>query len=446
MRSKKYFGTDGIRGQVGGEVIHPEFMLKLGWAAGKVLAEEGMETLFIAKDTRISGDILELALITGLNAAGMQTVALGILPTPAVAFLAKDEGDAAGIVISASHNGYQDNGVKFFGADGMKLSDEAELAIEEKLAESFSLDSTVMFGKSTETVDAAARYIDFCIKTFPEKLNLKKLKIVVDCANGATYQVAPEVFRRLEAEVVIIANQPDGMNINDGCGAVYPQLLQKTVLQQQADVGIALDGDGDRLIMVDSCGEVVDGDELLYIIALGDANIKKKKRGVVGTVMSNLGLEQALKKIAVPFKRAPVGDRYVLAMMQENDWLLGGEPSGHIVDLQLTTTGDGIVSALQVLKVMVEQEKTLSQLKQGVIKQPNVLINVTTKHRVNPQDYPELLQQVQTFEQQLGERGRIVLRPSGTEPVLRVMVEGENEQLVQSMAQDLASLVRKLVG
>ncbi len=441
MSKKKYFGTDGIRGQVGSELIHPAFMLKLGWAAGQVFSCHNKTTkVLIGKDTRISGYVLESALQAGLSAAGAHVQLLGPMPTPAVAYLTHSLRATAGIVISASHNGYQDNGVKFFDRNGMKLSDEYEHEIEEKLAQPMEMIATHQLGKLTRVHDAAGRYITFCKSTFPSALTLNSLKIVIDCAHGAAYNMGPLVFSELGADVITVGDKPNGININRSCGATDVRALQQAVVQHNAVVGIALDGDGDRLIMVDHQGERVDGDELLGIIACYNG---VKHEGIVGTVMSNLGLEQAILQQGMQFIRTAVGDRYVLEGLQTKKWLLGGESSGHIVNLQHATTGDGIISALQILAIMQRLEKPLSDLKKIVVKKPQVLINVPLPRLEGIDIGPssKIGQAAQDIEKTFAGTGRILLRPSGTEPVVRVMVEGEDLQKVQQTAESLAKLL-----
>jgi len=442
---RKYFGTDGIRGKVGDFPITPEFVLKLGWAAGRVLARGEGAKVVIGKDTRISGYMFESALEAGLSAAGIDILLLGPMPTPAVAYLTRTLHAAAGIVISASHNPFEDNGIKFFSADGTKLPDEVELAIEAELDKAMEMAPPATLGKARRVVDAAGRYIEFCKSTFPNSLDLKGLNLVLDCANGATYHVAPSVFRELGAKVVTLADEPDGLNINVNCGSTYPQRLQEAVLVHGADLGIAFDGDGDRVLMVDRNGELVDGDELLYIIAAA-RNKQDTLAGVVGTLMSNLGMERALEEAGIGFERAKVGDRYVMEKLKEHGWALGGEGSGHLICLDCTTTGDGIVSALQVLRAMVEQGKELHELKSGMRKYPQTLLNVRLKEQRDVLGLPEVVAAVAEAEAALGKRGRILLRPSGTEPLIRVMVEGEDGAEVEAVARKLADLIEGLVG
>jgi phosphoglucosamine mutase len=439
--SRKYFGTDGIRGRVGEYPVTPEFMLKLGWAAGRVLGTQRNDRVIIGKDTRISGYMFESALEAGLSAAGVDILLLGPMPTPAVAYLTRTLHACAGIVISASHNAFADNGIKFFSAEGAKLPDEVELAIEAELDKPMTTVESNRLGKAKRVSDAGGRYIEFCKSTIPLSLSLNGIKVAIDCANGATYDVAPNVFDELGADVVAIGVEPDGLNINRDCGSTHPGRLQQTVLQQHADVGIALDGDGDRIIMVDHRGELVDGDELLYIIAMSRLQGGGLGGGVVGTLMSNLGLEHALLSHNIAFERANVGDRYVLERLTETGSLIGGESSGHIICLDRTTTGDGIVSALQVLAAMVKSGKSLHELKTGMKKYPQRMINVPVSGKVDLENAPAVQQAVRSAEQRMAGRGRVLLRPSGTEPVVRVMVEGEDEQQVREEAEQLASVV-----
>ncbi|RMG55559.1 MAG: phosphoglucosamine mutase [Gammaproteobacteria bacterium] len=438
---KRYFGTDGIRGRVGSDLMTPEFVLRLGWAAGRVLVGDGHPSVLIGKDTRISGYMLESALQAGLSAAGIDIRLLGPMPTPGIAYLTRTLRASAGIVISASHNPYYDNGIKFFSAEGTKLPDEVELAIEAELDKPMQTVDSAQLGKAERIVDAAGRYIEFCKSTIPQRTVLHGLKLVVDCANGATYHIAPSVFEELGAEVIRLAAHPDGLNINADCGATAPQRLADAVLSNQADLGVALDGDGDRVIMVDHHGEIVDGDELLYIIARAHQEEGRMQGGVVGTQMSNLGLELALKGLGIPFERAAVGDRYVMERLQERAWLLGGESSGHIICLDQTTTGDGIIAALQVLYVMVTSGKPLHELKQGMEKMPQALVNVPIDGPVDLAATPLIREAVSDVEQCLGEQGRVLLRPSGTEPLVRVMVEGRDAREVERLARQIADAV-----
>lgn len=444
MNQRKYFGTDGIRGHVGLSNINPEFVLKLGWAIGQVLANGHRKKVVIGKDTRVSGYMLESALEAGLSAAGVDVALLGPMPTPGIAYLTQTLRANAGIVISASHNLFEDNGIKFFSAEGGKLPDSVELAIEEELEKKMQTVSSEKLGKATRINDATGRYIEFCKSTIPSLTRLSGLKIVVDCANGATYHVAPNVFAELGAQVISIANRPDGFNINENCGSTSPELLRQKVISTGADIGIGLDGDGDRAILIDSEGNIVNGDQILYIIAKDRHQRGVLHGGVVGTLMSNYGLERALNDLGVPFIRSKVGDRYVLEALHKNDWKIGGEPSGHIVCLDKTTTGDGIVAALQVLSMMVKQGKTLQQLTQGITLLPQSLVNFKTNHAELLAKNPQVLERIKVLEKNLKGEGRVLLRPSGTEPLLRVMVEGINESLVKQYAQKLCDDISQI--
>ncbi len=445
--SRKYFGTDGVRGRVGEAPITPDFVMKLGWAAGRVLARQGRDhgKVLIGKDTRISGYMFESALQAGLSAAGVDIHLLGPMPTPAIAYLTRTLHAQAGIVISASHNPYYDNGIKFFSAEGMKLADDIEHGIEAMLDEPMQTVDSDSLGKAVRVIDAAGRYIEFCKSTIPWKIEFKGLKLVVDCAHGATYHVAPSVFTELGAHVRTLGTAPDGLNINAGCGSTDTRALQQAVLEYGADVGIALDGDGDRVVMVDHRGEVVDGDELLYIIARERHQAQRLSGGVVGTVMSNLGLEHALKEYRIDFKRAAVGDRYVMELLQQSGWVLGGESSGHLICLDRTTTGDGIISALQVLAAMVNSGLSLHELKSGMTKYPQTMINVTLPQRMDVSQSEQVQNALRETESLLGDNGRVLLRPSGTEPLMRVMVEGVDARQVQELAEQLAEVVRDVV-
>ncbi|TCB58833.1 phosphoglucosamine mutase [Acinetobacter terrae] len=437
-----YFGTDGIRGKFGELPITPEFALKLGFAAGKVLKQMSNKKkpiVVMGKDTRLSGYILESALQAGLNAAGVYVHLLGPLPTPAIAHLTRAMHASLGIVISASHNPYFDNGIKFFSSEGKKLPDEVQEAINQELEKELKIEDTANLGKSVRVKDANGRYIEFCKSTFPYHFDLSNLKIVVDCANGAAYNVGPSVFKELGAKVVALYNEPDGLNINKDCGSTHPESLQKAVLEHHADLGIAFDGDADRVVLVDKNGQLVDGDNILYILA---TQANHKPAGIVGTVMSNMALELALEKAQVPFVRASVGDRYVLQALDENGWVIGGEPSGHILTLDKSTTGDAIIAALQVLTVMVEQKKALHELVADFHLLPNVLVNVRLEAMFDPYAVPALATEFEKAEQQLKGRGRLLIRKSGTEPVIRVMVEGEDLQEVTDLANHLADAVR----
>jgi len=441
MQIKKYFGTDGIRGKVGGSVINPEVVLKLGWAVGKVLANGERKKVIIGKDTRVSGYMLESALEAGLSAAGVDVRLLGPMPTPAIAYLTGTLGASAGIVISASHNGFDDNGIKFVSNDGFKLSDKVEMEIEKKMMEPLEIVASERLGKAMRINDAPGRYIEFCKSTIPPSVRLNGLKIALDCANGAAYHIAPSVLRELGAEVVVFSDKPDGFNINKHCGSTYPELLQKEVKACSADLGIGLDGDGDRVIMVDHLGEVVDGDEILYIIAKDRLQRGHLKGGVVGTVMSNLGLALAMETLGIEFVRAPVGDRYVMEMLLSKGWKLGAEPSGHVVCLDKITTGDGIIAALQVLYAMRNTERSLHDLKKGMQKCPQVKINVPVENARAIMENPKLKKVLTHWEKDLKEQGRILIRPSGTEPMIRIMVEGQNALIIEDCAKALAEIV-----
>ena len=441
---KKYFGTDGIRGEVGQGVITPEFFLKLGWAAGRVFSRAGKGKIVIGKDTRISGYMFESALESGLAAAGCDSLLVGPMPTPGVAYLTRAFHADAGIVISASHNPFYDNGIKFFAADGTKLPDDVEFAIEAELDAVLQTVPSSELGKARRIEDASGRYIEFC-KSTSGYLNLDGMHIVLDCAHGATYDVAPKVFRELGATVHVIGAAPDGLNINDQIGSTHPAALQKAVLERNAQLGIAFDGDGDRLLMVDQEGQAVDGDELLFILA---KHLQAKgviQHGIVGTLMTNLGLEVALKKLDIELVRANVGDRYVMEQLNTRAWPLGGENSGHIVCKHVTTTGDGIVAALQVLCALRDSDQTLAQAKSGMRKYPQVMINVKLPQRVNVLALPAVQSAMAQAEQVLAETGRVLLRPSGTEPVVRVMVEGEDITTVKAVCKTLASAVSDAV-
>lgn len=442
MSRRRWFGTDGIRGRVGEEPMTAEFVLRLGWAAGRVLGGEGAREVLIGKDTRISGYLYESALEAGLAAAGVDTILVGPMPTPAIAYLTRTFRQDAGIVISASHNPHHDNGIKFFSRSGMKLPDAIEARIEAELERPMTMVDPARLGRARRIEDARGRYIEFCKGTVPFGLSLDGLKLVVDSANGAAYSVAPRVFDELGAEVVAIGSEPDGININDHCGATSVDALAATVLAEQADAGIALDGDGDRVIMIDHEGRRVDGDALLLILSLARHAQGSLGGGVVGTLMSNLGLEQALERHGIPFVRSAVGDRYVLERLQENGWKLGGESSGHIVCLDRTTTGDGIVSALQVLACMVETGRPLQSLAAQMTHYPQLLVNVRVAGRVDPHDNDSVRSAVAAVEQELGDSGRVLLRASGTEPLVRVMVEGPDEAVIRAHAERIAASVR----
>lgn len=440
--TRKYFGTDGIRGRVGEHPITPEFCLRLGWAAGRVFARQGVSHVLIGKDTRISGYMLESVLESGLVSAGANVSLLGPMPTPAVAYLTRTLRADAGIVISASHNPYYDNGIKFFDRHGNKLPDQVELEIEAQLDGEIACVDSDRLGKAARIGDAAGRYIEFCKATVNRGFTLRGLKVVLDCAHGATYHVAPGVFEELGADIDVIGDAPNGTNINDGCGSTRPEALARRVVEVGADVGVAFDGDGDRVVMVDHRGEVVDGDELLLIISEHRARLGALTGGVVGTVMSNFGLERALAGLGIPFCRARVGDRYVLELMKEKGWELGGETSGHLLCLDLTTTGDAIVAALQALVPMVEQQRPLHDLKANMVKLPQTMINVRVPDPGKRASCTEVTSAISAMGERLNGRGRVLIRPSGTEPVIRVMVEGEDPAMVGAIAEELAEVVR----
>ncbi|NVK38458.1 MAG: phosphoglucosamine mutase [Gammaproteobacteria bacterium] len=437
--SRKYFGTDGIRGRVGEAPITPEFVMKLGFAAGKVFASQGKRRILIGKDTRISGYMFESALEAGLSAAGVDSGLLGPMPTPGIAYLTRTFHADAGIVISASHNPYYDNGIKFFSAQGTKLDDETEAAIEELLDQPMEVVASDRLGKAKRIEDAAGRYIEFC-KSTVFGLSLKGMRIVLDCAHGATYQIAPAVFSELGAEVFTIGNKPDGLNINEQVGSTAPKALQQKVVELEADLGIAFDGDGDRVVMVDKHGELVDGDELIFMIARHQQALDQLQGGVVGTLMSNMGMELALKDLGIPFARANVGDRYVMQLLQESNWAVGGENSGHILCLNATTTGDGIVAALQVLKALAENGQKLHEYKLGMSKFPQIMKNVRVSDKSIVENR-DIQQAVKQAEEEFAGRGRVLLRPSGTEPVVRVMAEGEDAQQVEAIVDRLVGIV-----
>ncbi|MFQ5995523.1 MAG: phosphoglucosamine mutase [Acidiferrobacterales bacterium] len=447
---KRYFGTDGIRGRVGEEPITPETVLRLGWAAGRVLGSIGDDRgrVLIGKDTRVSGYLLESALESGLSAAGADVSLLGPMPTPGIAYLTRTARADAGIVISASHNPYYDNGIKFFSGDGMKLPDEIELAIEQEMQKPLRTADSGRLGKAERYRHAAGRYVEFCKSTYLPRQGLDGLTIVIDCANGAAYQIAPAVFAELGADVVSIADEPDGFNINQDCGSTHPGALREAVRQQGADLGIALDGDGDRVIMIDHTGETVNGDQMLYVIGCARQRAARLNGGIVGTLMSNFGLERACVEHRIPFKRAQVGDRYVMSMLQSEGWELGGESSGHVICLDKSTTGDGIITALQVLTVMIESGKPLAELRAGMQLFPQHIVNVpigddqtSTGDRRDVDRSPQVLRAIRETEAALAKQGRVLLRASGTEPVIRVMVEGADANQVERLAQQLADVV-----
>lgn len=444
MATKKYFGTDGIRGRVGQYPITPDFMLKLGWAAGMAFRRLGACRILVGKDTRISGYMFESALEAGLSAAGADVMLLGPMPTPAIAYLTRTFHAEAGIVISASHNPHYDNGIKFFSGQGTKLPDEIEMMIEELLDAPMTVAESEKLGKVSRINDAAGRYIEFCKSSVPTSTDFAGLKLVIDCAHGATYKVAPNVFRELGAQVIVLSAQPDGLNINENCGSTHMEALQAAVVEHQADMGIGFDGDGDRVLMVDHSGEVVDGDELLFIIARDLHERGRLQGGVVGTLMSNLGLELALAEQGIPFVRANVGDRYVIAELLERNWQVGGENSGHIVCFQHTTTGDAIIAALQVLLALRRSGVSLAEARRPLRKCPQVLVNVRFEGGVDPVSHPHVQDACARVTAEMAGRGRVLLRKSGTEPLVRVMVEGEDETQVQAYADELAKLVAEV--
>jgi len=445
---KRYFGTDGIRGPVGTAPITPDFMLKLGWAAGKVFSGigGGRNKILIGKDTRISGYMFEAALEAGVTAAGVDISLLGPMPTPAIAYLTRTLRARAGIVISASHNSFHDNGIKFFSGQGTKLPDEIELAIEAELDRELTTVPSQTIGKASRVDDAAGRYIEFCKSTIGPSLKLTGLKIVVDCAHGSTYHIAPSVFEELGAGVSAIGVSPNGLNINEDSGSTVPEKLAARVLETGADLGVAFDGDGDRVIMADHRGRIVDGDEILYVIARYRQREGLGFGGVVGTQMSNLGLELALAELGIPFARSPVGDRYVMRELGDRGWGLGGESSGHIIITDLNTTGDGIVSALQTLAAIVGLEQSLADLCRNMRKLPQSMVNVRVANGADPTASPAVCSAIARVERELNGKGRVLLRPSGTEPVIRVMVEGEDETEVASLARELSEAVAAQAG
>lgn len=443
--SRKYFGTDGIRGRVGTPPITPDFVLKLGWAVGMAFRKQGKCRVLVGKDTRISGYMFESALEAGLSAAGADVMLLGPMPTPGIAYLTRTFHAEAGIVISASHNPHDDNGIKFFSGQGTKLPDEVELVIEELLDTPMSVVESARLGKVSRINDAAGRYIEFCKSSVPTSTDFAGLKVVLDCAHGATYKVAPSVFRELGAQVSVIGGEPNGLNINEGCGSTHIETLRKAVIAEHADMGIAFDGDGDRVMMVDHTGAVVDGDEILFLIA---RDLKERGRldgGVVGTLMSNLGLELALKEMDIPFARAKVGDRYVMAELLARNWTLGGENSGHVVCCQHTTTGDAIIAALQVLMALKHRDQTLAEARTGIRMCPQVLLNVRFQGGgVDPLEHPAVKDACARVTESMAGRGRVLLRKSGTEPLVRVMVEGDDEKQVRAHAEQLAKVVSEV--
>ncbi len=444
--ARKYFGTDGIRGRVGSGQMTAEAVLKLGWAVGRVLAGRGDNLVVIGKDTRISGYMFEAALEAGLSAAGVNVRILGPMPTPGIAYLTRTLRASAGIVISASHNPFYDNGLKFFSAEGTKLPDEIEAEIESMFEADMETVDSAKLGKAERVEDAQGRYIEACKATIPIGTNFNGIRVVLDCANGATYHIAPNVFAELGADVIVIGDKPDGLNINENCGSTHPTTLAAAVLQNKADIGIAFDGDGDRLMMVDSKGQIIDGDEILYIIAKARIAAGDEQKGIAGTLMSNMGLELAVKELGLEFVRTNVGDRYVLECLREKGWSLGGENSGHIICLDRTTTGDGIVSALQVMAYLAESGKSLIEALDGMVMMPQILINLPLPIKINPIDEPKVQEAVKDVESKLDGRGRVLLRLSGTEPLVRVMVEGEEEKTVRSYAQQIADAVSESVA
>jgi phosphoglucosamine mutase len=443
--SRKYFGTDGIRGRVGDAPVTPDFMLKLGWATGKVFAsEDGTKpTVVIGKDTRVSGYMLESALQAGLVAAGANVKLLGPLPTPGIALLTRTQKADAGIVISASHNPYFDNGIKFFNGQGSKLSDELELQIEAMIDSPMETVDSEQLGKASRIVDAAGRYVEYCKSTFPDDLSLKGMKLVIDCAHGATYHIAPAVFEELGATTVLIGATPDGYNINDGVGSTEPAALQARVVEEGADIGIAFDGDGDRLQMVNAKGQLLTGDDVLYVLAMHRLANGDSDAGIVGTLMTNMGLELALEAGGLRLARAKVGDRYVKELMVAEGWSLGGESSGHIICGDLSTTGDGVIAALQVLAAVRASEKSLEALASGFNPLPQVLVNVRISKGFDLTAHPAIAEACRRVESELEGRGRLLLRPSGTEPVIRVMVEGDETVAIDALAGQVADAIRQ---
>lgn len=447
MSTRQYFGTDGIRGKVGESIINPEFVTKLGWAAGKILAGTGTNKVLIGKDTRISGYMLESSLEAGLSAAGINIGLLGPMPTPAIAYLTKTFRSEAGIVISASHNPYYDNGIKFFSSNGQKLDDDIEIAIEQQMQMPMTCVASDKLGKASRINDAAGRYIEYCKGTFPSDLSLKGMKIVVDCAHGATYHIAPNVLSELGATVIEIGTAPDGVNINHQVGATSLRATIQAVKKHDAHFGFALDGDGDRIMMVDEHGNVIDGDQIIFIIARDALKAGNLKGGVVGTKMSNLGMELALEQLGVPFERADVGDRYVLELLNRHGWCIGGENSGHVLNLQYATTGDGIIAGLQVIAAMLRANMSLSEISSGFKKFPQMLINVKYSDTgENPIDSAKVQKAVEAAEQSMGNSGRVLLRKSGTEPLIRVMVEAEDKEMSQTWANKIADEVKALTA
>ncbi|BES73007.1 phosphoglucosamine mutase [Marinobacter nanhaiticus D15-8W] len=443
MSERKYFGTDGIRGRVGSAPITPDFMLKLGWAAGQVFKRDGQRNrVIIGKDTRLSGYMFESALEAGLSAAGVDVSLLGPMPTPAIAYLTRTFRASAGIVISASHNPHYDNGIKFFSPQGTKLNDEVEAEIESWLERDIEVCAPGELGKASRVDDAPGRYVEFCKSTVPNHFTLEGMRIVLDCAHGATYHVAPKVFRELGAKISVLGASPDGLNINLNVGSTHLDALRNKVLEDKVDLGIAFDGDGDRVLMIDSDGSVVDGDELMFIIAAQREVEGRLKGGVVGTLMTNLGVELALQEKKIPFERAKVGDRYVMERLVANGWQLGGEGSGHLVVRDCTSTGDGIISALQVLLAAWASGRSVSELRREMTRLPQVLINVRVDERFDPLSRPDIAEAVAVAEKEMGATGRVLLRASGTEPLIRVMTEGQDEAEMRRWAEKLAEVVK----
>jgi len=444
--NRKYFGTDGIRGKVGDMPMHPEFLIKLGWAIGNILANNHHGRVVIGKDTRISGYLLESAIVAGLSAAGTDSYLLGPMPTPAIAYITREMNFDAGIVLSASHNPYHDNGLKIFSNDGFKLSDEIEFEIENLIDDPLTVVSNKKIGKSYRLDDAPRKYIEYCKSILPSHIDFSNLKIVLDCANGAAYQIAPLIFEELGFNVIVINNTPDGININKDCGSTHPEVLQDAVKSHQASLGIAFDGDADRVIFVDDNGDIVDGDELIYIIASHQQAQHTLKGGVIGTLMTNFGIERALQSLEIPFVRSKVGDRYVLAQLKAHDWQLGGESSGHIIHLDFSTTGDGILSALLALWALKESGISLSDYKGRIKKYPQYMINVPMHKPINDKQRQQIELAVKEIQAELGDKGRVLLRPSGTEPLMRVMVESNEPSLTQSLTEQLAETVKKILA
>ena len=445
IMTRKHFGTDGIRGRVGDKEITPEFCLRLSWAIGNVFAQQDQRPhIVIGKDTRISGYMLESVLQSGFISAGADVSLLGPIPTPAIAYLTRTVSADVGVVISASHNPFYDNGIKLFDGAGNKISDVLEQQIEAMMEAPMVCQDSKNLGKAKRIADATGRYVEFCKSSVPNGFSLRGMKIVLDCAHGATYQAAPQVFSELGADVVVVAADPNGFNINKECGSTHPEHLQQRVVEESADIGIAFDGDGDRLVVSNAKGELLDGDHLLYVITQNRLFREAMHGGVVGTVMSNLGLEQALKELSVPFLRAQVGDRHIMEALLERQWVLGGEPSGHILALDLCGTGDAIVAGLQVLLAVKDADVSLKDFASGLVKLPQVLVNVVVNSPAEISRHPDMLEATASYEHDLANRGRILVRPSGTEPLLRIMVEGEDESEVTRIADDLAKHAKSI--